>query len=325
MKIEAVSPRLALPGGVVRIEVDHLPEPHRVAVQIGDDQAQIVGASTHAISVRVPHSEGSQLRIRNGDESQAQLIVARQLPGVFNSVANPIVDAKGDLFITHSGARGEKVPFGVFRVSLDGEIEPFLADIVNPTAIAIGPDHCLYVSSRHLGTVYRSTYDKQVEKFADDLGVATGLVFDSVGNLIVGDRNGKVYRIEPDGRREVLCSLEPSVSAYHIVIDRDDNCYVSGPTLSTRDSIYRISPEGVVEVYFRGFGRPQGMAFDRQGNLQIAASHKGRKGIFTIREGKAEQTIAAPMLIGLAHDLENNRLYMVNSSSLFFFDWSLQA
>ena len=325
MKIEAVRPRLAIPGGVVRIEVDHLPEPHLVAVRIGDDQAEIVGASTRAISVRVPHSDGNQLSIVNGDETHAQLTVARQLPGVFNSVANPVVDSHGDIFITHSGARGEKVPFGVFRVSLDGNIEPFLAEIVNPTAIAIGPDGCLYVSSRHLGTVYRSTYDKQVEKFADDLGVATGLVFDSAANLIVGDRNGRIYRIEPDGHREVLCSLEPSVSAYHIVIDEKDSCYVSGPTLSTRDSIYRISREGEVEVYFRGFGRPQGMAFDDQGDLQIAASHKGRKGIFTIRDGTVEQTIAAPMLIGLAHDLENNRLYMVNNSSLFLFDWSLQT
>jgi sugar lactone lactonase YvrE len=210
----------------------------------------------------------------------------------------------------------------VFRVSPEGEVEPFLADIVNPTALAIGPDKCLYVTSRHLGIVYRSTYDKQVDKFAGDLGVATGLAFDSAGNLIVGDRNGKVYRIHSDGEREVLCTLEPSVSAYHIAVDETDSCFISGPTLSTRDSIYRVSPRGAVSVYFRGFGRPQGMAFDRHGNLQVAASYKGRKGIFTIRDGVVEQTIAAPMLIGLAYDRPHNRLYIVNSSSLFVFEWA---
>lgn len=321
MKIEAVKPRLALPGGVVRIEVDNLPEPDKVAVLVNDNLAEIMGASSRALSVRIPPAEGHGFRIRNGLDVAGELIVARQISGTFNSVASPVVDSQGYLYVTNSGARGEKVPFGVFRVSPKGQIEPFLADILNPTALTIGADGCLYVSSRHLGVVYRSTFDKQVEKFADDLGVATGLVFDSAHNLIVGDRNGKIYRITPAGERSVLCSIEPSVSAYHLLIDAEDFCYLSGPTLSTQDSIYKISPKGDYEVFFRGFGRPQGMAFDTEGNLQVAASYKGRKGIFTIRDGKVEQTIAGPMLVGLCHDFLHHRLYLVDNSNLYCFDW----
>ena len=68
------------------------------------------------------------------------------------------------------------MPFSVFVVSPDGTKEPFLAEITNPTGMAIGPDGCLYVSSRHTGAVYRSTFDKQVDKYVEGLGLATGLV-----------------------------------------------------------------------------------------------------------------------------------------------------
>jgi len=37
-----------------------------------------------------------------------------------------------------------------------------------------------------------------------------------------------------------------------------------------------------VSVFFRGLGRPQGIALDRDGNLYVAASYGGRRGIVRI-------------------------------------------
>ena len=48
------------------------------------------------------------------------------------------------------------------------------------------------------------------------MGVATGLAFDAVGNLYVGDRSGTIFKIAPDRQIFVFATLEPSVAAYHL-------------------------------------------------------------------------------------------------------------
>ena len=105
--------------------------------------------------------------------------------------------------------------------------------------------------------MYRTTFDKQIEEYVDGLGLATGLVFDSKQNLVVGDRSGKIYRISPDREISVLCNLEPSISAYHLAVSGDDTLFVTGPTLATQDCIYEVSPKGQVGVLFKGLGRPR--------------------------------------------------------------------
>ena len=186
--------------------------------------------------------------------------------------------------------------------------------------MVIGPDDCLYVTSRHTSAVYRSTFDKQVERYVDGVGLATGLVFDSQGNLLVGDRSGTIYKVSPEREVSVLCELEPSVSAYHLALGRDDSLYVTGPTLATQDCIYRISPKGEVEVFFKGLGRPQGIGFDAQGQLQVTASYRGKKGLYTLRDGIPEMTLSGPMLVGFVHDSRHKQLYLVDSENLYQID-----
>jgi sugar lactone lactonase YvrE len=317
MQIRAVKPAITLPGGTVRVELEGLEDPSEVRVEVGDVKAEIAGASPRVVTVRIPEKCGNGLVIYNHGEQRIDLKVGRIIASELHPVANPVVDSMGNVYVTVSGTRGEKVPFSVFVVYADGSKHPFLADVINPTGLAIGPDDCLYITSRHTGTVYRSTFDKQIEKYVDGLGLATGLVFDSQKNLLVGDRGGKIYKVSPKQEISVLCSLEPSVSAYHLAVDPDDTLFVTGPTLATQDSIYRVSKEGEVEVYFKGFGRPQGLGFDPQGQLQVTASWQGRKGLYTFRNGTPELTVSGPMLVGFVYDNSSHSLYLVDSANLF--------
>lgn len=309
---------MALPAGVVRIDMEGVASPVGVEVEIGGVRADLVGASGKHLLVKVPDAAGDGILVRQEDqEAKAPLKVGRFVAGDFHAVSNPVVDDFGNVYVTYSGARGEKVAFSVFVVLPDGRREPFLTDITNPTGMVIGPDHCLYITSRHTGIAYRSTFDKQLEEYADGLGLATGVVFDSKGNLLVGDRTGVIHKVSPALEASVLCELEPSVSAYHLVVDRQDDVYVTGPTLSTQDVVYRVDPAGQVEIIFRGFGRPQGLAFSRTGNLQVAASYGGRKGIFSLENGEPQLTIAGPMLVGLAYSPDWKFLYMTDNSNLY--------
>jgi hypothetical protein len=78
-----------------------------------------------------------------------------------------------------------------------------------------------------------------------------------------------------------------------------------------------VSKEGEVEVYFKGFGRPQGLGFDPQGQLQVTASWQGRKGLYTFRNGTPELTVSGPMLVGFVYDNSSHSLYLVDSANLF--------
>jgi len=322
MKVKEIRPGVAVPGGIIRVEVEGLSGVTDLRVEIGEVEAQFLGASPSALTLKVPEgASGDSLVVYQGQRrARSSLKLARLLAQELHSVANPVVDDQGFVYCAFSGARSEKVPFSIYAVDPDGNKQPFLAEIVNATGLAIGPDKLLYITSRHTGTVYRSSFDKQLEKYIEGLGLATGIVFDADGNLILGDRGGSVYRISPDRQMSLLCELEPSVSAYHLAAARDGSIFVSGPTLSTQDSIYRVSRDGQVEVFFRGLGRPQGMAFDPDGNLQVAASFRGKKGIYTFREGSPEWTISGPMLIGLAYSPAKDRLYLVDSSNLYALD-----
>ncbi len=90
------------------------------------------------------------------------------------------------------------------------------------------------------------------------MGVATGIAFDPAGNLYVGDRSGTIFKISPQRQIFVFATMEPSISAFHLAWGPDQHLYVSGPTTSSFDSIYRVKDNGDVEVFYRGLGAASG-------------------------------------------------------------------
>src|SRR6476660_8476962 len=108
------------------------------------------------------------------------------------------------------------------------------------------------------------------------MGVATGIAVDANHNLVVGDRSGTIFKISPNRQIFVFATLEPSIAAYHLAVGPDGFLYVTGPTTSSFDCVHLISMHGEVEVFYRGLGRPQGLAFDEDGRLYVAASMAGR-------------------------------------------------
>jgi sugar lactone lactonase YvrE len=174
----------------------------------------------------------------------------------------------------------------------------------------------MFVSSRLDGTVYRVTPLKEVVVFASDLGIATGLAFNRDGDLFVGDRSGAIYRVNEIGVAKPWAQLEPSVSAFHLAFGPDDALYVTGPTVSSFDAVTRFDDDGEPTVFYRGLGRPQGLAFDRAGNLYVAASLRGRRGIVRISPdgGRAEIVVAGMNLVGLAFSARGEMVVATNDS-----------
>jgi hypothetical protein len=329
-QIEAVSPGAALPGGEVRIMGRSLrpQELRRPRVRFGETEGAVVISADDFLVARVPQgaSSGAIVVSTNGHSSNPhQIQVAAPIAENLHPVTNPALDAEGNIYVTFSGARGQKVPVAIFKIDTNYNVKPFLADMMNATAIAFDRTGQMYVSSRYEGAVYRVAPNGTMSSYAESMGVATGIAFDRDENLYIGDRSGTIFKVARDRQIFVFATLEPSVSAYHLAVGSHGDLFVTGPTTSSFDSVYKIDPHGKVTVFYRGLGRPQGLAFDVEGNLYVAASHAGQRGIVKITpDGKASMAVSGPSLVGLAF-APGRSVILATTGGVHHLSWNIQG
>lgn len=307
-RISAVHPLCAVEGGRVTIAGEGfmagagIPE-----VRFGQLPARIAFASSSALTAIVPSGlDGGRtpIRVESAPGETVYVDVGAPIATGLHLVDSPAFDADGNLYVTFSGSRGQQSPVSIYVVRPDGTREPFVSNLPNPTSMAFGADGALYVSSRFDGSVHRVLRDGSVTTFATDLGVACGLAFGPGGRLYVGDRSGSILVLE-DGRARQLAAIPPSVAAFHLAFGPDGWLYVSAPTLASSDVVHRVSPAGEVEVFAGGFGRPQGLAFDRAGRFYVVDAIAGDAGLFRMsldRPDARERILEGGALIGLAFD-----------------------
>jgi IPT/TIG domain len=320
-----VKPSAGIPGGELRIHGSGFTsDAERPLVTIGDSVATVMVGSSSFVVAKVPESASAgDLVINNRLQSSDPYTcdIGIQMTDGVHPVGNPAVDSMGNVYTTLSGSRGQKTPVSVYKIDLNHAMKPFVAEIMNATGLAFDRDGQLYVSSRYDGIIYRITPAGAMTVFCEGMGVATGLAFDAVGNLFVGDRSGTIFKISPDPDRQiyVFATIEASIAAYHLACGPDGYLYVTGPTTGY-DSVQRISSAGEVETFYRGLGRPQGLAFDQDGRLYVAASIQGSRGVVRIdADGQAELFVSGPHIVGVAlsptRDMiltTNNSVYRVN-------------
>src|SRR6202051_2374928 len=328
--IEAIAPECALPGGEVRIIGKGLrpPELKRPSVHFGEIEGSVLISSDEFVVARVPEgaSSGHIVVGANGSSSNPHLVkVAVPIADNLHPVTNPAIDGEGNLYVTFSGSRGQKVPVSIFKIDTNYNVKTFLSDLMTAPAIAFDGAGQMYVSSRNDEAVYKVGPNGTMSPYAQGMGVATGIAFDQEENLYVGDRSGTIFKIARDRQIFVFATLEPSVSAYHLAFGPDGNMFVSGPSTSSFDSVYKVDPHGSVSVFYRGLGRPQGLALDVDGNVYVAASLAGRRGIVKITpEGKENLEVAGQGLVGLAFAPGKSAILATNSA-LYRISWDIQG
>jgi hypothetical protein len=318
-QITEIAPTAAIPGGELQIRGRGLGREPRPRVAIGDVDAPIVIGSDSYMVVRVPEGASAGELVVSPSEhlhsNSWSCDIGIQIVDNVHPVANPAVDRYGNIYTTFSGSRGQKTPVAVYKIDLNHTPKPFINDMMNATGLTFDSDGILYVSSRYDGIVYEVTPNGQMSVYVEGMGVATGLAFDRDENLYVGDRSGTIFKISRSRQIYVFTTLESSIAAYHLSFGPDGYLYITGPTTSSYDSVFRCSPAGEVEVFYRGLGRPQGTAFDADGNLYVAASLGGRRGVVRIDpERKAQLFLSGLGIVGLAFTPARSMIVSTNNA-----------
>ena len=332
--LESLAPPAAMTGGEVELRGSGLLGAVLPRVTVDDAEAVLSLSRPGRAVIQIPEgtTSGAVVLVRDGRASNAlQLRVAVPMAAELHPVANPAVDAEGNVYATFSGERGQSVPVSIYSIARDFEMRPFVRGILNATGLAFDADGYLYASSRAAGTVYRISPAGAVTTYAEGMGIATGIAFDRDGNLFVGDRSGTIFKVGPEkgrtggtiassslagggqasaeqtggelGDREIFvyATLEPSMAAYHLAFNDEGTLFVTGPTTSSNQAIYAIDRDGHTTIFYQGLGRAQGIAFDVDGNLYVAASLHGQRGIVRITpQREASLAVSGNNLVGLA-------------------------
>jgi sugar lactone lactonase YvrE len=328
-KILEVRPKYTLPGGEIEVICeDFRPDPGmRFGCYLAARPCRITASSSRRVVASVPAAIQTQEKMNvflgievNGEEvysNDFEIEIAGSLAEEMHIVANPAVDPSDDsIVVTRSGSRGQRLENTIYRIETSGYIDELPDPVTNPTGIAFGPDGRMYVTARADGEVWVVNSSGNNSIFASGLGIATGIAFDNDGVMYVGDRSGTIYDIVGDDHGEVFSKLEPSVAAYHMAFGPDGRLYVSAPGLASSDAIYAVDSDGRVTTFFRGLGRPQGLAFDTDGNLYVAACYRGRHGIVRISHdaSSVEQFVAGNNIVGLCFTRSGDMIVATNDT-----------
>jgi sugar lactone lactonase YvrE len=328
--IERVAPAAAIPGGEIAILGSGFVSrgQARPVVLFGEAEASLALAAENRLIARVPEgANGGMVRVATaGHESAPHPVhIGMQIADNLHPVANPAVDLDGNIYVTFSGPRGQRVPVSLYKITANYSVKPFVTSLMNPSGLALDREGNLFVSCRHDGTIHRITPDGRAEEWMEGMGIATGIAFDQAGNLFVGDRSGTIFKISPSREIFVFATMEPSIAAYHLAFHPSGDLYVTGPTTSSFDRVHRITQGGDVSVFFRGLGRPQGLAFDREANLYVTGSYGGRRGIVRITpQAHADIVLSGSGLVGLALQ-PSGRAILATTGAIFTLDWEVRG
>jgi len=135
------------------------------------------------------------------------------------------------------------------------------------------PWNTLLFSDIPANRIYELASSKKVKIYREPSGNANGLTFDHQGRLIACEHsNRRVSRTEKDGSITVLADRYQGKrlnSPNDVVVKSDGSIYFTDPTYGIKkeeqelgfQGVYRISPQGKLELLVSDFKMPNGLCF----------------------------------------------------------------
>jgi len=163
-----------------------------------------------------------------------------------------------------------------------------------PNGILRGNPDGTWSSFADLSTILRANWPPK-PTMDDDMepdGMPYGLIAVDDKFYIVETNHGGLYEVSHEGQVTKLVDftalfghIAPTVLTYH-----DGNLYVGNinalPTVVGAAKVFKVSPDGKVEVFAEGFTNILGLAFDEQGRLYVLQMSNGETEIPALGTGR---------------------------------------
>jgi sugar lactone lactonase YvrE len=134
--------------------------------------------------------------------------------------------------------------------------------IVGPIHVARAAAGDLYLSGDG-SSVPRISPNGTKSTFVTGVNFAAGLGFDPSGNLfVIGYADDQIFKVTPSGTKTVFAN-DPD--AINLAVNASGEVFVA-----ENNGIAKYSPAGAKSPFATGLSNPQGLAFDRAGNLFVA-------------------------------------------------------
>jgi gluconolactonase len=192
----------------------------------------------------------------------------------------PVFDAAGNLYVTD-------IPFGrIFRIDPLGAWEQIAEWAGEPNGLKFLNERELLVTDYRNGLMVCDIASGAVRPFLDRRNSerfkgVNDLCFDSRGNLYFTDQGqtglheptGRLYRLRPDGRLDLLLANVPSPNG--VALSPDERVLYLGVTRANQVWRVPLLDDGSVAkvgAFFTSYGPsgPDGLAVDRRGRVLVA-------------------------------------------------------
>ena len=240
-----------------------------------------------------------------GADGHAQLQVGRVVTEGLHQVDSPAFDAQGRLHVTYSGARGQQVPVSVFRIDRDGGRESLVTGLVNPTALAFGPDGRSTSPAASKASSTRWTTAATTRRRSATSASPAAWPSRPTARCWSATARARSSASCPTATRRWWRRCRPRWPRSTWRWAPTAISTSPAPTLTARDHVYRVSLDGKVEVAWSNFGRPQGLAFGPDGALYIVEALSGASGLYRVElESTAppQLVLSGAGLVGVAFD-----------------------
>jgi gluconolactonase len=203
----------------------------------------------------------------------------------------PSFDRDGNLYVTN-------IPYGqIFRVAPDGTFTSVVTYDGEPNGLKIHKNGRIVIADHKLGLLMYDPPTNRLTALLDrprherfkglnDLVFAQSgdLYFTDQGESGMHDPTGRLWRLKPDGRLDLLLDVVPSPNG--LVLTPDESILYLAVTRA--NAVWRVplSPDGMlgrvgVFIQMSGGTGPDGMAIDEEGNLAVCHVGMGSVWLFS--------------------------------------------
>ncbi|MCZ2472229.1 T9SS type B sorting domain-containing protein [Aquirufa ecclesiirivi] len=198
------------------------------------------------------------------------------LGGLSSSAISSLnVDNLGNVYIIMPQANG------IVKMEYSTNTLSIFASITSPQGSAVDSNNNLYVTTTG-NVIYKITPSGVVSTFCNDSQInnAFGLCFDPDGNMYVANRGAaNILKINPSGTSVSVYATSVNTNITDLIRDSNGNLFY-GIFAST--IIRKVATDRTISSYANSISAPQGMTFDAQGAIYVAANASTSKSIYKL-------------------------------------------